>query len=256
MENIFHISHFFLSKVFSRSDWGAVVTAGQTHFALHILRARYSRVSASEFHFRVAEIIRESRCAGTGIGAGALLGRKCVRSESRRRCNRSLPKPPLLLVTAREVVRSAVAMAERKRVGEWGDERNGGREARQRATVCAIIQGAAGPNILLVIRFLGWSIFVVIRNVSRYPPETVVCHVHDKFSLQFVAHLFVADNLVCILIVHSMLNYLTSFYMQEDKLIQWNADYNQENHFCNKFRYNVGDNNLIYLFCYYYFFFY
>jgi len=45
------------------------------------------------------------RCyIGIGVGAGVLQRRKYVRSESEHRCNRSLPKPPLLLVT-REVVR-------------------------------------------------------------------------------------------------------------------------------------------------------
>lgn len=39
------------------------------------------------------------RCyIGISVGAGALQGRKYVRSESGRRCNHSLPKSPLLLV--------------------------------------------------------------------------------------------------------------------------------------------------------------
>jgi len=91
------------------------------------------------------EIIQPTmpRCyIGIGVGAGALQRRKDVRRESEQRCDRSLPKPPLLLVT-REVVRHGGKKTSRR-----DEERRemAAKKEKQRE----LSSGTAWPSILLV----------------------------------------------------------------------------------------------------------
>ena len=112
------------------------------------LRARYNHALenvyalATNFTSDWRKLFNPRCYIGIGVGARALQGRKYVRSESGRRCNRSLPKPPLLLVT-REVVRH-----DEKKTS-WRDEER--REtAAKKEKQRELSSGTAWSSILLV----------------------------------------------------------------------------------------------------------
>jgi hypothetical protein len=130
--------------------------------------------------------------SASGVGVGTLQGRKCVRSESGRGCNRSLSKPPLLLVT-REVEHSTTAAAKRKRVGkregEREREREGGRgrgRGRNERNSACYHPTLAGPDNsgctyrgsdVGGLQFLGPSrSYFVIRGAPKYSVGEFACY--------------------------------------------------------------------------------
>jgi len=111
----------------------------------------------------------------------ALQRRKYVRSESEHRCNRSLPKPPLLLVT-REVVRHGGKKTSRRNEERW---EMAAKKEKQRE----LSSGTVWSSILLVhaesgrkrIQFF-WLFEIIIRDyASRYFKTMTCCTVSKEF---------------------------------------------------------------------------
>lgn len=98
----------------------------------------------------------------SSVGAGALQRHKCVRSESGRRCNRSLPKPPLLLVLRAKLY---AVTAERKQA------RAREKEEDERETAAGkekqLSSDTARPNIPLVFTEGGVKRLRFLQAISQ-----------------------------------------------------------------------------------------